>query len=1193
MGRLRTSQSATRLSVWVLLACALLSFSLGCSRKVKKDTSVKLSIATNSGGKHNKLESLSSDYRITFILINVSGPGISPTLIFDWDGHCGGVDCPPAPSAVEFNVPTGAGRLIQVLVVYADSDGGEEIYYGDATADLTQSSATVSVTTSSIMTIAGTEVMVAGRYLDGSAVGGPSGMLETQFVPPNNRPPMFISRTPVFAGWIQVQAIDGVPFNYILNGQPFLMNLFPGSAAIAPSSALVSVRVPAADNTYTDSNSNSITETRSEYRVRVGYFGPAVGTQKACYDNRADQTLSGLYEVATSTALKWDGAAPASNEAGPEAGGMGFDPTGSGNVCHNLASAYDDHMVFDTSQIRNGHDSVAGFRGPFRSVGGSSGSPYFTWTKDGSDNLTVNWKYLPGVTRGGFAVSGISIFKRAAGRASGIWGDNGVRCTRLPGKGYVKVGSDFPATLDQVDGSATVPGVETNSHVVLCPYVIVNGIHQIVDAGVDSEIYSGGSGSSYANDFQILAPDYNGIRNYAHDNCIPVDIEGLVSGQPTNFPAGATLTLTSSDPGTIVFYNNANDCDSYTNPISAPVNLNYEVRKTIWMSSETTGVTVPPPGRSLTVQLAGSGGLNVSKSLTFGVDDTPGTPTETLFVRLPGTLYAHSCYSYQIESWHDIGGTPLMIIPQSSYYLTVSATDHEYYDQMYSSCIGSTTGSANLSSFVYRGFFKYKGVSATIGINPTGGPAVVGATAGVTVQQPGTPANVWVNMPNQFQEGQCQIIDIQLVDSNSRSSPAAGTMNFTMTPVDPGDTFFNDDYCGSALGGPVSLSAGQSNKRISYKSFVTGAGTISASDGAMTGTHNVTVLPPTAATLVIVLPGQTLSGLSAAGVPFSQPVGGNLNTNLYAVNYDGTVDTTYSGYLTQINSAYLTGLPSPASVIFTNGVASFNATVSSANNFASLNAYMYKPSGNIYGGSSTFEAFSPATEFKVLMNYSTSLIPGACQPFLVLPADVYGYAKPLNDVTTVNLSATVGGIYTDKDCLSAAAASFNTAAGVKHYLFFYKNPSPSSAGTIDTTSAGYNASFINILTAAGGTVGAAMQWQLLGWGSVGGVQTLSNRCQPYTGYLADSTGMFVAPGADVTNMRVMMQAISGTTGAFYDSIDCSTSLLDVTDITLPSATGIRNVWSSAPANPTNGQRMTIKDMTTTYTTNFFDLYRAD
>ncbi len=1170
--------------------CLAISFAtLGCSRKAKQETSVQLSLSTGAGGGQNKVGAQSlNGYHLNFIVVNVTGPGISPAFVFEWDGHCGSANCPAAPSTVSFEVPTGSPRIIQVLSVYeSESDGDEIVYYGDTEASLNGATASVTVNTSPAFNVSG-EVKFVGRYMDGSEAGGPGGILETQFQPPGPRPPMVISRAPVFAGWMSLFTIDGVAFNYKLNGQTIVAGLTPSSPQIAPSTNILAVRVPPSDNTYTDENSNTVVNSRGEQRIRLGFFGPAAGARTACYDNRSNQTLSGLTHAGTATPLFWDGS-PAADEAGPTGGGTGYDPTGSGTVCHNSSTEFGDHLVFRHANVKNGSDSIAGFRGPFKATGSTNGSDYLDWSKDGADNVTLTWKLLPGVTSGPFAVAGVAVVVNPDGRQNGIYGDSGIRCTQLEAKDYQKLGSDIPISVGQTEGTTVVAGVSVGAHVVLCPYIIKNGAHQLVDAGVDAQIYASGGGSSYADDFNLKLPSFNGVYTYAHEHCVPVQIEGLRSGVSTNLPSGSNLSL-SGDDASVEFYTDS-ICSA-----AAPgsVALNGEIVKTLYMKSATSG---GPTARVVTATISGT--LAAVKTQAITVTDSPGSPVEKVYVRLPSTVYAHTCMPYQLETWHDDGANSVMIVPQGYYSgLTLSGTDLTFWSSYYSDCdpmYPNNSSSLDYSSnYTARGYFKYTGAGITTGASVSNGPSPVGDLSGVTVVQPLAISNIRLSMSSVFEEGKCQTVDVSLRDTNGNVSPALSTLTVDLTPV-AGDQFYDGGYCGSPIT-ETEIATGLTSKRISYKAFGVGEDSISAEivSLSLTGTQNIDVQEPTVSSLWIVLPGQTAGPSSVLGTPTDQPNGAVFNVDLYAMNYDGSIDLGFNGVLSNLSSSYM-AVPSAGSVNFTNGQATISVTATTAYAYATMDASLMGVSGVVNGYSTSVNIFAPATQFSVHMNYATTLVPLACQIFTVVPEDANGFAAPAVGVTTVSLSATGGGtIYTDNTCSTPfVSGTFNTSPGSKYYVYFFKDTAVSNPGTIDTMASGYNPVSLATTTAAGGTVGAANQWQLVGFNDPGAtIRTVEGRCHPYLGYLADSNGMFVIPGGDITNMRVMMTSISGTTGAFYDSDDCSATLLDVSNITLSAAIGYRYVNANSPAWANGGQRMNVKDMTSTYIQRYLDLWRV-
>jgi hypothetical protein len=156
---------------------ATLTTAVACTRKAPNDAKVSLSFA----GKTSQRNSVQSTSTLpTTIIVNISGSGISPTILYQWDSHCGNPTCLTPPSSVELAVPSGSSRLIQVLLVYED---GSSFSYGDVVTDLQAGANAVDIT----VTSAGgskRQAHVAGRWMDGSAAGGPNGFLDARFQPP-------------------------------------------------------------------------------------------------------------------------------------------------------------------------------------------------------------------------------------------------------------------------------------------------------------------------------------------------------------------------------------------------------------------------------------------------------------------------------------------------------------------------------------------------------------------------------------------------------------------------------------------------------------------------------------------------------------------------------------------------------------------------------------------------------------------------------------------------------------------------------------------------------------------------------------------------------------------------------------------------------------------------------------------------
>ncbi len=69
---------------------------------------------------------------------------------------------------------------------------------------------------------------------------------------------------------------------------------------------------------------------------------------------------------AGATNIQWNGSGFNSTKVSPEMGGVSY--AAGAAICDNSSSLFGDHIVFNFRGLRNGHDGVAGYKGPYRSL---------------------------------------------------------------------------------------------------------------------------------------------------------------------------------------------------------------------------------------------------------------------------------------------------------------------------------------------------------------------------------------------------------------------------------------------------------------------------------------------------------------------------------------------------------------------------------------------------------------------------------------------------------------------------------------------------------------------------------------------------------------------------------------------------------------------------------------------------------
>lgn len=158
------------------------------------------------------------------IIINVSAADMSPIFCsFDVkrkknSGPCNFDISDLGSVKVGLELTNGTGRLFQVGLAFQDesSDGKISLVYGDSVADLSGSSAAIGI--SVVESLTGGEGHIRGRYLSGNNIG-PTGIMEVKIKPRANRPALTIMKTEMINGWFEAFSMDGVSFEYVVNGE--------------------------------------------------------------------------------------------------------------------------------------------------------------------------------------------------------------------------------------------------------------------------------------------------------------------------------------------------------------------------------------------------------------------------------------------------------------------------------------------------------------------------------------------------------------------------------------------------------------------------------------------------------------------------------------------------------------------------------------------------------------------------------------------------------------------------------------------------------------------------------------------------------------------------------------------------------------------------------------------------------------
>lgn len=249
----------------VVLASLLVSL-LGCDRLKVDSSRVSLQVPKTLSG---KLNSTAATLSLQHVVVQITAPDLtSPiTMIQSSKDNSAGIT-----SEIALDVPSGAGRLIQVLAAYSDglSDHASFIYYGDTAKELIGSSMAVDVPINRLgsSTTPLEEARIKGRYLT-SNNSGPSGELKMVYRPAG-KPAMIVDRKMIVGGWFEVGVFLDIPMDYVLPDGSFLGQQWT-LTSLQPSASLIRIHMPANERREWNSTGTSW-RSQSERSEFLGFF---------------------------------------------------------------------------------------------------------------------------------------------------------------------------------------------------------------------------------------------------------------------------------------------------------------------------------------------------------------------------------------------------------------------------------------------------------------------------------------------------------------------------------------------------------------------------------------------------------------------------------------------------------------------------------------------------------------------------------------------------------------------------------------------------------------------------------------------------------------------------------------------------------------------------------------------------------
>lgn len=1131
-----------RTQIFILIVGLFALNLMGCTRAAKDVAKLNLSIASSVDG-NGALAA--GTLRLAHVSINVSGAGIVNPIVLTWDG-CN--DCsvqPVIPSSFPVSVPTGTGRLVQILAVYEDTESNQKLfYYGDVTKDLTASEDTAAIPVTPVATGTITGGHVAGRYFT-TATGGPTGLIDIRFNPGAGKPDLIVDNAVIVNGWFSMFMLSGASFKYVIRGTDITMwdqQMSLDSAPMDPSEnsgAYFNQRVRAFLPVHIAQRSdNGVTSYKKQDAETYvwGYWGPGATGKRVCTSGvdgsptpqRLKQYTTGTPESAPALSVShyvnWNLSVPTKAQltdvASPYTyivfqGGMSMSSS-CDSFADTFANQFTNFQKVTLTQIDgNGGDAVAGFSGIFRNTSTNSFAAVSS-----ADPKVITGQILPGVDE---VFDGLRLFKRPG---SDDYRMNVARCNELAPLGFIPASTTDAALTSAGTFSLTsnITSTEGTSGVsaVLCP--VKAGVMAPLGVFMSKWNFSmggGGGSSSPATKLALVSPQKSTTSGAMVNNvCTPMMIETRTASDTIGYPSGMiTINLSSTD-GNTTFYNYSS-CSGAVSSIqtSSPYAMIYVKRTGSGTASATFNIT--------------AAGLSGTSS-AFNFADMPGTVIPKIMINFPSTISAYECYPISFESWHS---NLYLINFYDAYaqYFTLNlalGSGINYYSG--GDCVSGSYTTASLgSSPASSMYFKYTGNASNLNLQPTSiSPAspiltsdIVGGN-NITVIQPGVASTMDLMIPLTFAANQCQAVTIRSTDSNGRTAPTTSALSLDLTSTASGGTFYQDSSCTTPIT-LVNYATATTMQMVYFKASAAGAGTVTASSSSPTisVTRNVTVGPEVYSQMFIALPGQSYSpGSGVVGTPTRIPQGMPSYAQIYLAKADGQVDTNANGML--LTSGNLSGgtMQSPTAVSFTNGVGTLSFMPDSSYNTMYLNLY----SNTVMSNSPALYPYLPATMMNIYMSNQAALAPSGCQIFAVVPESMDGPSTFFMPAS-FNISAdNGGGVYTDAACTTLANASYTFYDYDRIKAFYFKQPTASTNSSITVTSLTGGITSVPITVGTNATtIGASYKYLLTG----STVSMKSAVCQPYLVSVADIQGRSVTIGAD--------QTISSYTnyGVLYGSCD--------------------------------------------------------
>lgn len=641
-----------------------------CTRPVeetKESSKVSFAFPATAQTFNNKLSgkvdalSLPTSAKLSHVSISVTGSGIAGPLLLNWDA-CR--NCPMgtsvAPAQFEMNIPSGPGRLIQVMLVYQDPDSSKMLfYYGDApNVEVQGAVLTVPVNMNALNTGTVIEGMVAGRYINAYPDAGPTGVVEMKYIPAG-RPPMVVATTEIVNGWFNFFMLSGIQFQYVVRDTGEILWGGPVSLddtrfAYATNDTLNILRFFAPDHVFASERFGFTSDEKSSAKIAVwGYWGSettgaintSVSAKRVCL-NSASFSGTNKYEIFRTNSLGAAGSgvgtgltltrrlagdtnhypvladllsngssAPTISEIAVNGGltastSCGAYSSGSPNLFNNFL-----RIDIDTQINTESKDNMAGISPPY--VLNDAGQ-IFTMSASGGFKV-MSGNLIPGTAGSGYPIDYFRVYKATGFDSS----DNVYRpsCPEIVGNltQFVSAQSSpsayFSPASDVVTINTNIPdtsGYQTAT--VVCPF---KNNMTVGWGGVFTGSKNFGENIATSVDIKSGLSLSAAVLKYSNSVCTPLFVKGFSGTNPAVFTTSGTANVTvSAGAGNYVLSLNQ-DCSSA---------LQYSISVTL--NPGERGFLVYIKSSSATETLNISGVIPTAQNFALAVN--PGTPSATI-----------------------------------------------------------------------------------------------------------------------------------------------------------------------------------------------------------------------------------------------------------------------------------------------------------------------------------------------------------------------------------------------------------------------------------------------------------------------------------------------------------------------------------------------------------------------------------